>query len=257
MKWIDSHCHLDFEVFSDQRADIIRRAGELGIEKIVIPGVMAEHWERIRSICREWPSVLVSSYGLHPCFLESHEEAHLEQLDQWLGEHRPAAVGEIGLDFFIEDYDEDRQMHFFREQVRLAKPHKLPILVHCRKGQDLCLKVFRELNYDQGGFMHAYSGSLQQAERCLEFGFKLGIGGAATYERSRKLHRIIRKLPLDSFVMETDAPDIPPCFARDEPNTPLNIPKIAGYICEHTGREVAELAQATTENVREQLKLAR
>ena len=253
--WIDTHCHLDFELFDSERLAMLAKAAEQGIENIVIPGVVARHWQRIRDLNGSYPQLL-PAYGLHPCFDRDHEESHLEQLDHWLADQRPVAVGEIGLDFFIDDYNEARQLHWFREQVRLATQHKLPILVHCRKAHDQCLKVIRELHFTEGGFMHAFSGSKQQAERCLEFGFKLGIGGAATYERSTKLHRIIKKLPLDSFVMETDAPDIPPCFARDEPNSPLNIPRIAELICERTGRDLQELAHITTRNARSMLGIA-
>ena len=254
--WIDTHCHLDFDIFDQHRADTLTKAGKLGIGKIVIPGVAADNWQKIADLCSRWPDTLLPAYGMHPCFTGQHLEQHLEILDQWLTEQRPVAVGEIGLDFFIPDYDEKKQMELFREQVRLARHHRLPVLVHCRKAQDQALKIFRELGYEEGGFMHAFSGSLQQAERCLEFGFKLGIGGAATYERSRKLHRIIRKLPLDSFVMETDAPDIPPCFAREQANTPLNIPEIAGHICRHTGLEINELQKQTTLNALSVLKVA-
>ena len=253
--WIDSHCHLDFELFDDDRPHLMDQAVKLGIEKILVPGVEAQHWERIRQLSLAWPKRLLRTWGLHPCFLYSHQPEHLALLDQWLQRYRPVAVGEIGLDFFVQDYDETQQLFYFREQVKLAKAHGLPLVIHCRKAHDQCLKIIRELGFAEGGFMHAFSGSLQQAQRCLDAGFKLGIGGAATYERATKLHRMISKLPLDSFVLETDAPDIPPCFARDEPNTPLNIPRIAQVICERANLDPELMAQITTENVHSVLKL--
>lgn len=243
---IDTHCHLDFDVFSDDRAAIIAQAEAIGIKYLVIPGVTVNNWQPIQALCRQYPLQLLPALGLHPCFWQQHQEQHLSLLEQALTANNPVAVGEIGLDFFIENPNENWQLQLFREQVRLAKQHKLPIIVHCRKAHDQCFKILRELAFQEGGFMHAFSGSLQQAKRFVELGFKLGIGGAATYERAHKLHRILKTLPLDSFVLETDAPDIPPCFARNEVNTPLNLPKIAQVICERTAIDESELMAVTS-----------
>lgn len=253
--WIDSHCHLDFAVFDNGRTQLMEQTVKLGIEKILVPGVEAQHWQRILVLCDAWPDTVVPAWGLHPCFVDHHTLDDLQQLDDWLHRKRPVAVGEIGLDFFMDGYDEEKQRLYFREQIKLARSHKLPIVVHCRKAHDQCLKLIRELGFAEGGFMHAFSGSLQQAQRCLDAGFKLGIGGAATYERATRLQQLIVRLPLDSFVLETDAPDIPPCFARDEPNTPLNLPRIAGIICERAGIDPEQFARVTTDNVRTLLKL--
>lgn len=246
--WIDTHCHLDFELFDPERDQIVETAQALGIEQILIPGVVADGWQGIHTLADTYDQFLLPAYGMHPCFCARHKDEHLASLDEWLGVCRPVAVGEIGLDFFIENPDEPRQIELFSEQVRIARQHELPIVVHCRKAHDQCLKIIRDLRFEFGGFMHAFSGSLQQARKAVDLGFKLGVGGAATYERATKLHKLLNTLPLSSFVLETDAPDIPPSFARDKPNTPLNIPRIAQLICRNAEIDPVEFAETTTRN---------
>lgn len=246
--YIDTHCHIDFPVFDEDRHIILEKCRSLSVMQIIVPGVTREQWARQAEVCSHYPGMLAPAYGLHPCFCHLHQDADLEQLETCLNHSNPVAVGEIGLDFYIQDFDATKQTWLFREQVKLAKQFRLPIIVHCRKAHDQCLKVIRETGFHQGGFIHAYSGSLQQAQRYLDYGFKLGIGGAATYDRAQKLHKILKTLPLDSFVLETDAPDIPPSFARNQLNSPLNLPEIARIAAGYKGVSQEDFARHTTQN---------
>ena len=248
MKLIDTHCHLDFPVFSERLSELIARARHLGVSKLIVPGVTASNWAAVAQLSQQYPSIIYPAFGLHPCFLVDHLESHIDQLADVLTQMPDAIVGEIGLDFYIPQPNEALQSWYFEEQVRLASRFERPIIVHCRKAHDQCLKIIRTVGFAGGGVIHAYSGSLQQAQKYLDAGFKLGIGGAATYDRAKKLHRLLQALPSGSFVLETDSPDIPPSFARGVANTPENLPRIAEYVASYMGMSLDELSRVTTEN---------
>ena len=180
----------------------------------------------------------------------------IEFLRDYLKQHPAVAVGEIGLDFFIPHYDQTRQEHFFVEQLKLARDFDLPVLLHIRRAQDTILKHLRHF-YGRGGpstelrtgIAHAFNGSRQQADEFIKLGFKLGFGGAMTYSRATKLRELAATLPLDSIVLETDAPDIPPDFLeRGLPNEPKYLPRMAQTLAELRGMSLEEIAQATTTN---------
>ncbi|MCG8669229.1 MAG: TatD family hydrolase [Pseudomonadales bacterium] len=252
---VDTHCHLDFPLFDADRAVILEQCQQAGVTKIVVPGVTANAWDNLAQVCQQYPGVLYPSFGLHPCFMSEHREGQLRRLGEYCDKHNAVAVGEIGLDFFIENPRESDQMALFKSQVLVAKDLNLAVLIHCRKAHDQCLKLLKDNGFQNGGIIHAFSGSLEQAKRYVDFGFKLGIGGGATYDRAKKLHRIIRELPLSSFVLETDAPDIPPSFARDEPNSPVRLPNIAETISQHVNISISDLVATTSENAHKILNL--
>ena len=180
---------------------------------------------------------------------------HLDELRDYLKQHKPVAVGEIGLDFFIQHYDQTRQEHFFVEQLKLARDFDLPVLLHIRRAQDTILKHLRQIKV-RGGIAHAFNGSRQQADEFIKLGFKLGFGGAMTYSRATKLRELAATLPLDSIVLETDAPDIPPDFLeRGLPNEPKYLPRIAtdsGGVAWH----VAGRDRAATTNIERAARLS-
>jgi TatD DNase family protein len=163
--------------------------------------------------------------------------------------HNPVAIGEIGLDFFVPDYDRERQEFYFYEQLKIAREFDLPVLLHIRRAQDTVLKFLR-LAKVKGGIAHAFNGSRQQAEEFIKLGFKLGFGGAMTYDRATRLRELAATLPLDSIVLETDAPDIPPAFIGKTRNSPEYLPRIAETLSELRGMTVAQVSAATTANAR-------
>jgi TatD DNase family protein len=244
---IDTHCHLDAEEFGGTQAEVVREAQAAGVERIVVPSVTRANFDIVRSLCEQYPNC-APAYGIHPMYTDAAMPDDLLVLRNYLQQHRPIAVGEIGMDFFINHYDQARQEFFFVEQLKLAREFDLPVLLHIRKATDTILKHLRQHKV-RGGIAHAFNGSRQQADEFIKLGFKLGFGGAMTYSRATKLRELAATLPLESIVLETDAPDIPPDFLeRGQPNKPEYLPRIAQTLAELRDMTLEEIAQATTVN---------
>ncbi len=245
--FIDTHCHLDAAEFGDQQTDIVRDAAAAGVSRLVIPSVERANFDTVRALCQRFPNC-APAYGIHPMYTDTAVPQDLDVLREFLSQHQPVAIGEIGLDFFIKHYDQTRQEHFFVEQLKLAREFNLPVLLHIRRAQDTILKHLRQIKV-RGGIAHAFNGSRQQADEFIKLGFKLGFGGAMTYPRATKLRELAATLPLESIVLETDAPDIAPDFLeRGLPNEPKYLPRIAQTLAELRGVSVEEVAEATTAN---------
>lgn len=249
---IDTHCHLDAAEFDADRDEVAARASAAGVGVIVVPGVERAGFAALLAACERYPGC-VPALGIHPMYVDRATSEDLTALREMIVLHRPVAIGEIGLDFFVPDYDRERQEYYFAEQLKMAREFDLPVLLHIRRAQDTVLKFLR-LAKVRGGIAHAFSGSLQQAEEFIKLGFKLGFGGAMTYDRATKLRELAATLPLDSIVLETDAPDIPPAFIGKARNSPEYLPRIAETLAELRGLTVAEVAAATTANARAILK---
>ncbi len=248
MQFIDTHCHLDAAEFGNTQADIVRDAMAAGVTRLVIPAVARSNFAVVRELCERFPACL-PAYGIHPMYTDDAQPEDLQVLRDYLALPGTVAVGEIGLDFFIDHYDRERQEYFFIEQLKLAKEFDLPVLLHIRRAQDTILKLLR-LHKVKGGIAHAFNGSRQQAEEFIKLGFKLGFGGAMTHSRATKLRELAATLPLESIVLETDAPDIPPDFLeRGQPNKPEYLPRIAQTLAELRGLPPEEIARTTTGNV--------
>lgn len=245
--FIDTHCHLDATEFEGAQADIIRNAQAAGVNRIVVPAVTRANFEIVRELCGQY-SGCMPAYGIHPMYVDAALPDDLSVLRGYLQQHQPVAVGEIGLDFFVQHYDRARQEYFFVEQLKLAREFDLPVLLHVRRAQDVILKNLRQ-HPVRGGIAHAFNGSRQQADEFIKLGFKLGFGGAMTYSRATKLRELAATLPLESIVLETDAPDIPPDFLeRGQPNEPQYVRYIAQTLAELRGISLEEVGRATSEN---------
>jgi len=252
---IDTHCHLDAAEFGNTQADIMRDAIAAGVNRLVIPSVARSNFDKVRELCGQYPNCS-PAYGIHPMYTDDAIPGDLDVLRNFLKQHQAVAVGEIGLDFFIQHYDQVRQEHFFVEQLKLARDFDLPVLLHIRRAQDTILKHLRHFYPRVGpstslrtGIAHAFNGSRQQADEFIKLGFKLGFGGAMTHSRATRLRELAATLPLDSIVLETDAPDIPPDFLEHgQPNEPKYLPRIAQTLAELRGMSLEEVAQATTMN---------
>lgn len=258
-KWVDTHCHLDAPEFAADGSAVRVRARAAGVVHCVIPAVEVGNFETVRRLAHAGGDSY--ALGIHPLCTAQASASDLAQLDRALAQHagdpRLVAVGEIGLDFFVPGLDPTRQEYFFREQLALARAHGLPVVVHVRRSADRLLKHLRGAGVS--GIAHAFNGSEQQAAEFVRLGFKLGFGGAVTYERALQLRRLAASLPLDALVLETDAPDIPPHWlyrtAADRAggmpqgrNEPAELPAIAAHVARLRGLEVDELARATTGN---------
>lgn len=256
---IDTHCHLDAAEFARDRDDVVRAAIEAGVSAIIVPAVSPQNFAAVRQCCERY-SGSYPAYGIHPLYLSSIDETGFRQLRDWLrkelaGLHRPVAVGEIGLDFFVPGFDAARQELFFVEQLKIARDFDLPVLLHVRRSVDQILKCLRRIGV-RGGIAHAFNGSRQQADEFLRLGFKLGFGGTMTFPRSTRIRELATSLPLESVVLETDAPDIPPAWLDGGRNTPRELVRIAGVLAELRGLSLLDVETATTENALSLLELA-
>ncbi|HMW77169.1 MAG TPA: TatD family hydrolase, partial [Rhodocyclaceae bacterium] len=207
---IDTHCHLDAREFDKDRSDLVAAANRAGVAEIVVPGVSAADFARLRDCCRAYAGCH-PAYGLHPLYVREAAPEDLDVLRDWLVSEHPVAVGEIGLDCYLPDLDLPRQEFFFVQQLKLAREFSLPVILHVRRAVDHVLKHLRRIEVP-GGIAHAFNGSRQQAETFLALGFKLGFGGSMTYAGSTRIRTLAATLPLDAIVLETDAPDIPPAW---------------------------------------------
>ncbi|CBL45090.1 Mg-dependent DNase [gamma proteobacterium HdN1] len=247
MKLVDTHCHLDDPSLRNDLDSRLAKARTDGVCAYIVPAIYQEQWQEQAEIVAMHPD-LYSAYGLHPCYMQKHRNAHVAALEEKLVEEGAIAVGEIGLDFYLEHHDPHAQQEIFEAQLGVAANLNLPVLLHARKSHDILLKYLRKSKLQRGGIVHAFSGSLAQAERLIDLGYLIGFGGGATYDRAQKLHSILKALPLSAIVLETDAPDIPPSFARDVPNTPEHLLAMAKIIAERKDVSLEDLASATTAN---------
>lgn len=246
--FVDTHCHLDAPEFAPDAMDVRRRAAAAGVRHCVIPAVAASNFR----VVRELAAATGDSYalGIHPMCTPAARDADLELLDQELtarrGDPRLVAVGEIGLDFFVPGLDPERQEFFYRRQLELARKHALPVILHVRRSADRLLKQLRTIPVT--GIAHAFNGSSQQAEEFVRLGFKLGFGGAVTFDRALQLRRLAATLPLDALVLETDSPDIPPSWIHPGRNTPDQLPAIGAALAQLRGIGVDEVRAAVHRN---------
>ena len=262
--WIVTHCHLDAAEFANDVAAVRARAADEGVAVCVIPAVEVSAFEGCRALAHRFGDAY--ALGIHPLFVGRAADDALQRLDEALTRHaadpRLVAVGEIGLDYFEENMRQspldERQQLFFREQLKLARKHGLPVLLHVRRAVDQILKGLRDIGV-LGGIAHAFNGSRQQADLLLALGFKLGFGGALTHERATRLRALAAELPPEAIVMETDAPDIPPHWLyttagqraagqRQGRNEPGELPRIGAELAALRGVTVQAWAAQTSAN---------
>lgn len=268
MRWVDTHVHLDAPEFDADRRAVRQQARDAGVAHCVIPAVERSNFDTVRTLAHaDGDSYCL---GIHPLYVAGAQDADLVALDEALTAHaadpRLVAVGEIGLDYFVPALCKsplrERQEAIYRQQLKLARKHGLPVVLHVRKSSDRLLKHLREVAGPNGrwqGIAHAFNGSEVQAAEFIKLGFKLGFGGAVTFDRALQLRHLAKTLPLDALVLETDAPDIQPHWlyttaeqrAAGHPqgrNAPAELPRIAECIAEIRGISVDALAAAALHN---------
>ena len=245
--FIDSHCHLDFSVFDDLSI-LIRQSQAAGIEAFLVPSTTSASWPGVLALQQDYPAIKVA-LGLHPYFLQSYQTHDLQYLERLLAQQKVVAIGEIGLDKWPNLPDYRLQQEVFIAQLAIAKSHRLPVILHARKSEDDLLKLLRHNKFSQGGIVHAFNGSLVQAQRFIELGFVLGIGGTVTYPRAQKARRVLQALSDQDYVLETDSPDMPVCGHQGQVNTPLRILDVAETVSELRQQSVLEIAQNTSANL--------
>lgn len=247
---IDTHCHLDAAEFDADREQVVARAREAGVRWIVVPAVDAGNFDAVARLAAATPGCAYA-LGIHPMYVDRARDEDLRALRARLAEaiEDPllVAVGEIGLDFFVDGLDRERQERFFVEQLALAREFELPVLLHVRRAQDTVLKHLRRMR-PPGGIAHAFNGSLQQAQAFLDLDFALGFGGAMTFGSANRIRRLAAELPAHAHVLETDAPDIPPQWLARRRNAPAELPRIAQTFAQLRGVTLDEACALTARN---------
>jgi len=248
----DSHCHLDFPEFAVGISSRLDQAQAKGVTDILVPGVTANDWSRVIQSCQlNHPVRRHLALGLHPCFLQQHDidqdlltlETHLKQRDDVV------AIGECGLDLFIENPQLEIQQTLLDAQLELAAAFELPVVLHVRRSVDLITQHLKRHRLRRGGIAHAFSGSQQQADNLVALGFLIGVGGAVTYERANRLRRVVCSLPLTSLALETDAPDMPLSGYQGMPNHLSQVAQVVETVAALRGEPVEAVAQQTHHNV--------
>jgi len=272
MQFTDSHCHLDFPELSNNLPQLLQQCANHKIKRIVVPAVYPEHWQRVlalHDIAKKNHVEIACALGIHPWFIISHPtsnqvnkqiDLHQKLLAEKVNERRESivAIGECGIDVFKAKKNTDSeqalqnnltlQQEFFEMQLSIAKENGLPVIVHHCQSHHYILPLLKQYNLDKSGVIHAFSGSYQQAKEYIELGFKLGIGGTITYPRAKKTIKAITKLPLNSLLLETDAPAMPPLGKQGEVNSPLSIDEIFQALAAIRTESPKEIAAQLEEN---------
>ncbi|MGH8433402.1 MAG: TatD family hydrolase [Pseudomonas sp.] len=251
MRLIDTHTHLDFPDFDADRAQVLTNSRALGVERMVVLGVYQANWQRLWELVNREEG-LYSAFGLHPVYLDQHQPEHLHELRRWLerlaGQPKLCAVGEFGLDYYLEALDRERQQALFEAQLELAAEFALPALLHVRRSHAQVIAALKRFKLQRGGIIHAFAGSYEEAREYLKLGFKLGLGGAPTWPQANRLRKVVAQLPLEAILLETDSPDMAPAMRPNRRNSPEFLPDICTALAGLKGITPAELASASSRN---------
>lgn len=245
--FIDSHCHLDFSVFEQELDTILQNAYQNGVKAFLVPATTLQSWDKVKQLsCRY--SAIRTAYGLHPYFLTENSVQDIAHLERFSAENNPVAIGEIGLDFWPDQVSKNIQVDCFKRQLSVAENLSLPVIIHARKSYDDVFSIVRKYRLS-GGVIHAFTGSLVQAQRFIDLGFILGCGGSITYLRARKTRHLFKTLSNNDFILETDAPDMPLYGYQGKKNTPSQIVEIAKTLSDLRAQSLEEIAYHNYNNV--------
>jgi TatD DNase family protein len=242
----DTHCHLDVSEFAADRASVLAKARANGVSHVLVPAIDAASFAGIRSLCQR-DAQLHAAYGLHPLYISRHRPDDLTALAAALRAGGACAVGEIGLDFYPGAPDENSQQDYFQAQLRLAREFELPVVLHARRAVEAVSLGLKKFGVTRG-VIHSFAGSLQQARQLIARGLLLGFGGPITYPGAHKLRALVRQLPIESMVIETDAPDQPLCGFQGARNEPAQLPRVLTTLAELRASTPAEIERHTDAN---------
>ena len=245
---IDSHCHLDFEVFDNDRSEVLQRAKDNNISDIVIPGTEKIFWDRIKQLCENHPQ-LHACYGLHPYWVSNKNTQDLHALDTYIETSHPVALGECGLDFRPQQADKKTQLTFFEAQLTIANNHRLPLVIHSVKATEIVIQMIKKFK-NLSGMIHSYSGSIEQARQLIDLNFYISLGGSVTYEHAKKIKKVAKEIPLTSLLLETDSPDQPDQKNSGKRNEPAYLINTLDVISALRDEQREVIARQTTSNAK-------
>lgn len=246
---IDTHTHLYSEQFDDDRAEMIQRALDKGVEKFMLPAIDSETHEKMLSLEADYPNQMFAMMGLHPCSVQPESwEKELEIVKNYIDQRDYVAIGEIGIDLYWDKSTLDIQVKAFEQQIDWAIEKDWPIVIHTRESFDETFEVLERKKHPKlRGIFHCFSGDLDQAKHALDLGFILGIGGVVTFKNG-KIDQFLNEIPLDKIVLETDSPYLAPVPHRGKRNESSYVELVAGKLVDIYGLPFEEINQRTTEN---------
>ena len=250
---IDSHVHTDDERLENRLDEVLNAARNANVVAQIVPSISTRLWPRVKTLCAEHDD-LFACYGLHPCFQAEHTLSHLDELATWIAREKPVALGECGLDYFMDDANKPFQQQLFAAQLAFAREFNLPIVIHARSAVDDVIAMIKSAGH-YNGMVHSFNGSLQQATRLIDLGYKLSFGGAATFDRATKLRAMIAALPLDAILLETDAPDQPDSSHTGRLNEPAYLTDIWKSLSALREEDALAFAKATSLNAQQLFNL--
>ena len=250
---IDSHAHLDMPQFDVDRADVISRAGDNGLDRIITVGAgnpAESSVEKTLDLVEKYP-LLSAAIGVHPHDARLANDAYWEKMESWALNPKVVIWGEIGLDYYYDFSPRQTQREVFRRQLQMARRLQLPVSIHCRDAWDEMMVILRETWQGEtpGGILHSFSGSPAQAAEGLALGFLLSFSGMITFKNAETIREAAKQAPLDRILLETDAPYLAPAPHRGKRNEPLFVRDVAGSLAQLKGIELDELARRTSENL--------
>ena len=262
MQLFDTHTHFDVADFDHDRQHLAVQAKQVGVEALVLIGFIESRFDELiqtHQQLQDWENVPQSylAPGLHPFYIEQHQQAHLQRLEQVLKQHDCVAVGEIGLDTFLKQHKRPdafaKQQHYFNAQLELTTHYQKPVLLHIRKAHAEALAILKAQKFKLGGIAHAFSGGVEEAKALVKLGFKIGVTGQITNPNAKKLHQVVQAIGAERLVIETDCPDMTPlcCQTSTEHrtrNTPVNLPYILDSLAQTLGQPQDQLAEQLWQN---------
>ncbi|MDH0031545.1 MULTISPECIES: TatD family hydrolase [unclassified Acinetobacter] len=269
MQLFDTHTHFDVADFDHDRQHLAVQAKQVGVEALVLIGFVESRFDELIQTHQQlqcWENVPQSylAPGLHPFYIEQHQQAHLQQLEQVLKQHDCVAIGEIGLDTFLKQHKQPelvaKQQHYFNAQLELAMHYQKPVLLHIRKAHAETFAILKAQKFKLGGIAHAFSGGIEEAKALIKMGFKIGVTGQITNPNAKKLHQVVQAIGAEHLVIETDCPDMTPLCCQTSiehrtRNTPVNLPYVLDSLAQTLGQPQDQLAEQLWQNSLAALRL--
>ncbi len=252
---IETHAHIYAEQFNEDIERVIERSQEVGVEKIIMPNIDHTSIEGMMELEEKYPDYCLATIGLHPCSVNKDFEKELYTVEEWLNKRDFLAIGEMGTDLYWDKTFKDQQIEAFKIQAEWAKQFKLPIIIHCRESLDMTIDLVESLKSDDlNGVFHCFNGTVKQAERIIDLGFYLGLGGVTTFKNGG-MDEIVPDLQADRIVLETDSPYLAPTPNRGKRNEPSFIELIAQKNADYRETSLEEFKALTSENARKLFQL--
>ncbi|WP_350290250.1 TatD family hydrolase [uncultured Croceitalea sp.] len=247
----DTHTHLYSEAFDDDRDEMITRAIGAGINRFFIPAIDSTYTQSMYKLEESYPDNIFLMMGLHPTHVKENFYEELKHVEEQLAKRKFYAIGEIGIDLYWDKTFLKQQQEAFVAQIRLAKKHKLPIVIHCREAFDEIFEILeQEKNQDLYGIFHCFTGTIEQAHKAISYGMKLGIGGVATFKNG-KIDQFLNQIAIKHIVLETDSPYLAPVPYRGKRNESLYILQVLEKMALIYSLSQTVIAEITTENSKE------